>query len=476
MAAASTPGPMRFGVATASFQVEGATTADGRGRSIWDVFCEQPGTIADGSDGSLACGSYDRLDDDLELVAILGVDSYRFSIAWPRIQPNGRGAPNPAGLAYYDRMVDGLLARGVQPLPTLYHWDLPQALQDAGGWPARDTALRLADYAAVVAARLGDRVTTWATLNEPWCSAFLGHAAGVHAPGVRDGAAAFAAAHHLLLGHGLAAQAVRAAAPGADVGIVLNPAPVRSEPGADPLAVAVVEAVQNGLWLDALVDGTYPEVLPVLADPALVRDGDLALVRGSAAWLGVNYYTPLRVGPYAGDTGGAGQDTDAFPGAPDFSFVPRTPVTAMGWEVDATGMTDLLLTIAGRAPGLPLRVTENGAAYDDGVRDDDGAVVDDDRIGYLRGHLAAVEQARADGAPVVEYIAWTLLDNFEWALGYSKKFGIVEVEPGTLRRIPKASFRWYAEHVRAQRAARPQTSTSVASPSTSTAPPAAASG
>lgn len=448
------PAPLRFGVATASFQVEGATTADGRGRSIWDAFCELPGTIADGSDGSVACGSYDRLEDDLALVAELGVDSYRFSIAWPRVQPGGRGVLNPAGLAYYDRMVDGLLARGVQPLPTLYHWDLPQELQDAGGWPARDTALRLADYAAAVAARLGDRVTTWATLNEPWCSAFLGHAAGVHAPGGRDGPSAFAAAHHLLLGHALAAQAVRAAAPGADVGIVLNPAPVRPERGADPLAVAVVEAVQNGLWVDALVDGRYPEVLPALADPALVQDGDLALVRGSAAWLGVNYYTPLRVGPWAGDTGGAGQDTDAFPGAPAFSFVPRSPVTAMGWEVDATGMTDLLLAIAARAPGLPLRVTENGAAYDDHVRDDGGAVVDDDRTDYLRNHLAAVELARTGGAPVVEYVAWTLLDNFEWALGYSKRFGIVEVEPGTLRRIPKASFRWYAEHVRAQRASR----------------------
>ncbi|CAN5219988.1 GH1 family beta-glucosidase [soil metagenome] len=452
--AAAYPGPMRFGVATASFQVEGATTAGGRGRSIWDVFCEQPGSIADGSDGSVACGSYDRLDDDLVLLTELGVDSYRFSIAWPRVQPDGRGAPNEAGLDYYDRMVDGLLARGVQPLPTLYHWDLPQALQDAGGWPARETALRLADYAAGVAGRLGERVTTWVPINEPWCSAFLCHAAGVHAPGARDGASAFAAAHHLLLGHALAAQAIRSAAPGADVGIVLNLAPVRPEPGADPVAVEVVEAVQNGLWLDALVDGSYPEVLPVLADPALVHDGDLALVRGSAAWLGVNYYTPLRVGPYAGDTGGAGQDTDAFPGAPEFSFAPRTPVTAMGWEVDATGMTDLLLAIAARAPGLPLRVTENGSAYDDAVRDDDGAVVDDDRTAYLRDHVAAVERARAEGAPVVDYVAWTLLDNFEWALGYSKRFGIVEVEPGTLRRIPKASFRWYAEHVRAQRARR----------------------
>ena len=446
-----TPAPLAWGVATASYQVEGSTEADGRGPSIWDVFSARPGTIVDGSDGSTACGSYERLDEDLELVAGLGVGSYRFSIAWPRIQPTGRGAPLTAGLDYYERLVDGLLSRGLRPLPTLYHWDLPQALEDAGGWPARDTALRLADYAAVVGDRLGDRVQTWATLNEPWCSAFLGYAAGVHAPGRSEPEAAFAAAHHLLLGHALAAQALRSAVPGADAGIVLNLAPVHRDPEGDPGATDVVDAVQNRLWLDALVDGAYPSVLGALADPALVHDGDLAAVRGSAAWIGLNYYTPHRVtSPERGLELGRplGADSAAYPSAPPFSLAPREPVTAMGWEVDASGMEQQLRSLAERAPGVPLRVTENGAAYDDQVRAADGSIDDQDRIAYFDAHVAAVERARAAGAPVVEYVAWTLLDNFEWAYGYTKCFGLVEVESDTLRRIPKASYHWFAERVR----------------------------
>jgi len=444
--------PLGWGVATASYQVEGSTDADGRGPSIWDVFSARPGAIVDGSDGSTACGSYERVDDDLDLVAGLGVSTYRFSIAWPRIQPDGRGAPVAAGLDYYDRLVDGLLARGLRPLPTLYHWDLPQALEDQGGWTARDTAMRLADFAAVVGQRLGDRARLWATLNEPWCSAFLGYAAGVHAPGRQEPQAAYAAAHHLLLGHALAAQALRSAAPEADVGIVLNLAPVWRDPEGDPAAVDVVDAVQNRLWLDALVDGTYPQVLPELADPGLVREGDLDAVRGSAAWIGLNYYTPHRVtSPVRGLELGRpiDQDRAAYPGSPPFSLAPREPVTAMGWEVDPSGLEAQLLALAARAPGLPLRITENGAAYDDQVRTTDGSVDDPDRIAYFQAHLAAVERARAAGAPVVDYIAWTLLDNFEWAYGYTKHFGLVEIEPQTLRRIPKGSYRWFAEHVRA---------------------------
>ena len=444
--------PLGWGVATASYQVEGAVDVGGRGPSIWDVFCARPGAVADGSDGSTACGSYDRLDEDLDLVAGLGVGAYRFSVAWPRIQPEGRGTPLPAGLDFYDRLVDGLLTRGLRPLPTLYHWDLPQALEDAGGWPARDTALRLADYAAVVGQRLGDRVPTWATLNEPWCSAFLGYAAGVHAPGRQDRAAAYAAAHHLLLGHALAAQALRSAAPAADVGIVLNLATVRQDPDGDPAAVDVVDAVQNRLWLDALVDGSYPDVLTHLADPELVREGDLAAVRGSAAWLGLNYYTPHRVAsPERGLELGRPRDMDraAYPGSPPFSLAPREPVTDMGWEIDATGLEEQLLALAARAPGVPLRVTENGAAFADGARAEDGGIDDQDRISYLDAHVSAVQRAREQGAPVVDYVAWTLLDNFEWAYGYTKCFGLVEVEPGTLRRVPKASYRWFAEHARA---------------------------
>ncbi|MDT7573169.1 MAG: beta-glucosidase [Actinomycetota bacterium] len=433
-----------FGVATASFQIEGASDADGRGESIWDRFCERPGAIADGSDGTTACGSYDRVDQDLDLVRDLGVDAYRFSIAWPRIQPDGSGPANTAGLDYYERVVDGLLGRDLVPLPTLYHWDLPQALEDAGGWPARDTVARFAEYAALVAERLGDRVRWWSTLNEPWCSAFLGYAAGIHAPGRRDGDGAFAAAHHLLLAHAVGADAVRSAVPAAQVGIVLNLAPVWPESDGAADGVAYVDAVQNGLWLGALVDGRYPSVLAPLADPALVREGDLARTAGSADWLGINYYTPFRIA--AAGEGGSQlvQSTRAYPGAPPLRFLPREPMTEMGWEVDAAGMEDILLTTAKRAPGLPLMVTENGSAYADDDRAADGSVQDDDRIAYLHAHVAATQRARDAGADVRAYIAWTLLDNFEWSYGYTKKFGIVEVEAGTLRRVPKASYRAFA--------------------------------
>jgi beta-glucosidase len=436
-----------FGVATASYQVEGAAEVDGRGPSIWDVFAARPGAVADGSDGSVACGSYHRWPEDLDLVHGLGVGSYRFSIAWPRVQPTGSGAVEPRGLAHYDRMTDGMLERGLRPLPTLYHWDLPQPLEDAGGWLGRETAARFAEYAAVVADRLGDRVQVWATLNEPWCSAFLGYAAGVHAPGRREGTGAFAAAHHLLLAHTLAAQAVRTAAPGAEVGVVLNLAPARAEDGADPAAVHYVDAVQNGVWLEPLVSGRYPEVLGGHV-AGVVQEGDLDAVRGSADWIGVNYYTPLRVAPAREAAGAVGQDTSAYPGAPALAFAPRDPRTAMGWEVDAGGLEEVLLDTARRAPGVPLRVTENGAAYDDDVRSADGSVDDQDRIAYYRDHLAAVERARAGGAPVLDYVAWTLLDNFEWAEGYRKTFGLVEVEQGTLDRRPKASYAWFADHVR----------------------------
>ncbi|MCW2614889.1 MAG: broad-specificity cellobiase [Frankiales bacterium] len=443
--------PLGYGVATASYQVEGSLGVGGRGRCIWDELCARPGAIADGSDGSVACDSYARTDEDLDLVAGLGVGAYRFSIAWPRIQADGTGPALVAGLDHYDRLVDGLLARGLTAMPTLYHWDLPQALQEAGGWPARVTAERFAEYAALVAARLGDRVTTWATFNEPWCSAFLGYAAGVYAPGVRGGDAAFSAAHHLLLAHALGAEAVRAAAPDAQVGIVLNLAPVRLDDDGDPDAQDHVDAIQNRLWLDALARGSYPTRLTALADPGLVRAGDLERVQGSLDWVGLNYYSPYRIALHGPPRAGVGQDVDAYPGAPVFSFAPREPLTAMGWEVDATGLVEVLRTLADQLPGLPVRVTENGAAFDDQGRRDDGSVQDDDRIGYLRDHLAAVEQARSEGVPVVDYVAWTLMDNFEWAEGYLKTFGLVEVEPGTLRRVPKASYDWFGRYVRGER-------------------------
>ncbi len=292
-----------YGTATASYQVEGATTADGRGPSIWDTFAATPGTIKDASDGSVACASYERLDEDLDLLGGLGVAYYRFSVAWPRIQPTGGGAVEPRGLAYYDRMVDGLLARGIAPMATLYHWDLPQPLEDAGGWPERATAERFADYAAIVHEHLGDRVAVWTTHNEPWCTAYLGYAAGKHAPGRQEPDAAHRAAHHLLLGHGLAAARLHEA--GADtVGIVLNLTPVWPERPEAAEAADGVDAIHNRVWLGPLVDGAYDERLralaPPLGDSSVVRDGDLALVQGSADYLGVNYYTPARIDVGAG--------------------------------------------------------------------------------------------------------------------------------------------------------------------------------
>jgi beta-glucosidase len=434
---------MGYGVATSAYQVEGAVDEDGRGPSTWDEFCTRPGAILDGSDGRVACDSYHRFGEDLGLLEQLGVDAYRFSVAWPRIQPTGTGPANEAGLDHYDAMVDRLLDKGIRPFPTLFHWDLPLALEQAGGWPARDTALRFVDYALLVTERLGDRVGTWATMNEPWCTAFLGHAAGVFAPGHRAPARALDAAHHLLLGHALAAAAVRQQRPGSEVGIVLNLTTVRTDPGGDPHAADVVDALQNRLWVQALGRGSYPAVLPV---PEALQDGDLEQVRGSADWVGVNYYTPYRVGAPAPVGDAVGQDVDAFPGAPDFSFRPHPPLTTMGWEVDAGGLEEVLLRTAQQLPGVPLRVTENGGAFPDVAGEPDN-----DRIDYLRTHLEAVGRVRVAGVPVLDYFAWSLLDNFEWAQGYTQTFGLVAVEEGTLRRVPKASFRWYAEHIAAAR-------------------------
>jgi beta-glucosidase len=450
------PGRLAWGVATAAYQVEGATTEDGRGPSIWDTFATRPGAVVDGSDGAVACDSYHRLDEDVDLVTGLGVDHYRFSIAWPRVQPTGSGVFEPRGLAYYDRLVDALLARDVTPMATLYHWDLPQPLEDADGWLNRDTAERFADYATEVHARLGDRVHLWATHNEPWCAAYVGYGSGRHAPGRREGGRTHVTAHHLLLGHGRAAARMHEA--GADaVGIVLNLTPVWPD---SPQAADVadgVDAIRNRVWLGPLVDGAYDEgtlrVAPILGDSTVVRDGDLALVRGSADWLGVNYYTPARVDLPADDPEavvGGDAGVEEFPGVAPLRFTPRPPLTDIGWEVEPRGLEELLVDTHTRT-GLPLIVTENGAAFPDTARTGDGAVDDQDRIGYLRDHIDAVRRARERGADVRGYVLWTLLDNFEWAEGYTKHFGVVHVDRDSLVRTPKASYHWYAEQVAASR-------------------------
>jgi beta-glucosidase len=442
-----------FGVATASYQIEGAADADGKGPSIWDTFTRVPGAIDDGSDGLVACASYPDAGPDLDLVAGLGVSYYRFSLAWPRVVPDGSGPVQKAGLDYYDRLVDGLLERGIAPMATLYHWDLPQSLEDRGGWLVRETPEAFADYAAVVHDHLGDRVRLWATHNEPWCAAYLGYAAGRHAPGKQVGAEAHRAAHHLLLGHGLAAARMREA--GADtIGIVLNLTPVWPDtPGAADAADGV-DAIRNRLWLGPLVDGAYDEgtlrVAPVLADPELVRPGDLDLVRGSVDWLGVNYYTPARVDvAVPGEAADAGGDAEvaAFPGVPDFRFTPRYPRTDIDWEVEPRGLQELLVETH-RRTGLPLMVTENGGAFADATLLADGSVDDEDRIDYLRAHVAAVDASREAGADVRAYVAWTLMDNFEWSHGYAKTFGLVSVDRTDLRRTPKKSYRWLSDLVR----------------------------
>ncbi|WP_100446000.1 GH1 family beta-glucosidase [Glycomyces xiaoerkulensis] len=430
-----------WGTATASYQIEGAATEDGRGPSIWDTFAAEPGNTWRGQSGRVACDHYHRVDEDIELMRSMGVDTYRFSIAWPRIQPDGSGPANPAGLDFYDRLVDKLTDAGIKPMPTLYHWDLPQILEDRGGWPVRETAERFADYAAIVAGRLADRVETWWTLNEPWCAAFLGYGNGHHAPGRTEPGAALAAVHHLLLGHGLATEALRAA--GAEqVSIVLNPMQCRG----DEEAVRVVDGVANRIFLDPLFKGAYPddviENTRHHGDWGFVREGDLEAINQPIDLLGVNYYSPtwLRLAPGA-------PENEVNPGSAGIeSWAPEDlPVTDMGWEVDATGLFDLLVRIH-KDYGVPVMVTENGAAYPTGP-DEHGRIDDVERIDYLKTHIAAVHDAIEAGADVRGYTAWSLMDNFEWAFGYEKRFGLVYVDYATQRRIPKASAEFYTRVV-----------------------------
>lgn len=452
MTARNFPQDFWWGAATSSYQIEGAADADGRGPSIWDSFCEVPGAISDGSDGRVATDHYNRYAADVSLMKDLGLQAYRFSIAWPRIQPTGTGAPVTAGLDFYSRLVDELLAADIRPVVTLYHWDLPQALEDAGGWPNRDTAERFGEYAAIMAEALGDRVALWTTLNEPWCSAFLGYSSGVHAPGRREPAAALAAAHHLNLAHGLGVQAIRSVlGEQTEVGTVINVHqfyPASDDPR-DVEAFERAYAVGNDTFLTPVLQGRYTDktiaATKDITDWGFVRDGDLATIHQPLSVLGLNYYMTWKVA--AGTP--AGQPT-AFPGADDINqFADPGPRTAMGWNIDPQGLTDLLVEMATRFPGVPLLVTENGAAFDDEVSPD-GAVHDPDRIAYYEGHLAAVHAAIEQGAPVKGYFAWSLLDNFEWAYGYSKRFGVVRVDYDTQVRTPKDSARWYSDFITGQ--------------------------
>jgi beta-glucosidase len=461
--------PERFvwGAATASYQIEGAATEDGRGRSIWDTFSHEPGNILDATTGDIACDHYHRFAEDVSIMADLGLGSYRFSIAWPRILPTGSGAVNQAGLDFYRRLVDALLERDIAPLATLYHWDLPQPLQDAGGWQQRDTAQRFADYAQVVARALGDRVPTFTTLNEPWCSAFLGYGSGVHAPGVTGLESALTAAHHLNLAHGLGAAALRATLPPTGrVSLTLNLAVVRAASGSpeDRNAARHVDGLANRLFLDPVLRGHYPadvlDDLRHLTDWSFIRAGDEAAINVPLDVLGVNFYSPTRVAAATADLAAAAsarwtndpmgtRGPSPYPGTDLAYSMPQDgPYTAMGWRIEPASLTELLLRVHRDYPAIPLLITENGAAFDDEVGQDD-AVHDPERLDYLRGHLTAVHDAIAQGVDVRGYYAWSLLDNFEWAWGYSKRFGIVHVDYDTQQRRVKDSARWYRDVIAA---------------------------
>jgi beta-glucosidase len=441
------PDGFTWGVATSAYQIEGAVAEDGRSPSIWDTFSHTPGKTAGGDTGDVACDSYHRWPEDLGLMKELGVGAYRFSIAWPRIMPDGRGPVNLAGLAYYDRLVDALLAAGITPYPTLYHWDLPQALQDRGGWTSRDTAACLAEYASVMAGRLGDRVTNWVTLNEPRCAAWIGHLEGRHAPGLADIDVAVPVSFNLLLGHGLAAQAVRAAVPGARVGLVnvhhtCEPASDRPE---DIEATARFDGHVNRWWLDPIHGRGFPaDMQRVYGVDLPEQPGDLATIATPLDFLGANYYSPTVI---ADDPGGPVPYAREVP--PD--GVPRN---MLGWEIRAAGLEQVLVRLAREYGARELYVTENGSAWADNLTSD-GQVHDGGRLRYLEEHLAACGRAVQRGVPLAGYFAWSLLDNFEWDYGYDARFGLVYVDYATQQRVMKDSGRRYAEIIAAhgQRAA-----------------------
>ncbi|GAB2805629.1 GH1 family beta-glucosidase [Streptomyces chlorus] len=459
---AAFPPAFLWGSATSAYQIEGAVREDGRTPSIWDTFSHTPGKTAGGETGDIAVDHYHRYRDDVAMMADLGLGAYRFSVSWPRVQPTGRGPAVQRGLDFYRKLVDELLEHGIKPAVTLYHWDLPQELEDAGGWPERDTAHRFAEYAQIVGEALGDRVEQWITLNEPWCSAFLGYASGVHAPGRTDPAASLRAAHHLNLAHGLGTKALRSVMPARNsVAISLNSSVVRPlSPGdpADLAAVRTIDDLANGIFHGPILKGAYPETLleatSSLTDWSYVQGGDLELIHQPLDALGLNYYTPSLVSAADPDAKGPRADGHGesahspWPAADHVAFHQAPGErTEMGWAVDPTGLHDLIMRYTREAPGLPLYITENGAAYDD-KPGADGAVHDPERVAYLHGHLSAVRRAITDGADVRGYYLWSLMDNFEWAYGYEKRFGAVHVDYATQVRTPKASALWYGRAAR----------------------------
>jgi beta-glucosidase len=440
------PADFAWGVATSSYQIEGAVATGGRGDSVWDIFCRKPGAINDGSSGEVAADHYHRWRTDIELMAELGLNAYRFSIAWPRVQPDGKGPANEAGLDFYDRLTDALLAAGITPVPTLFHWDLPQPLQeDGGGWLARDTAYRFADYATMAAERLADRIGLWITLNEPFVVTAFGYGLGMHAPGLDLMLGALPTAHHQLLGHGLATAAVRAAG-ARQVAITNNNAPAwpATDSPADVAAADAFDTLQNRLFTDPVLLGRYPDLAAFGVGPAgldCVLDGDLAVISAPLDALGLNYYNPTRL--------------SALPESPlpfQMEPIPGYPVTAFGWPVIPAGLTELLTMFKDRYGDRlpPIYITENGCSVVDEPAPD-GTIDDQPRIGYLDSHLRAMHDAMTAGVDVRGYFTWSLMDNFEWAEGYTQRFGLVHVDFATQQRTPKASFAWYKGLIAAQR-------------------------
>lgn len=429
----SFPSDFTWGVATSAFQIEGAAHEDGRGPSIWDTFSHTPGKVFNGDTGDVACDHYHRWREDLDLIASLGVSAYRFSVAWPRVQPTGAGAWNEPGLAFYDRLVDRLLELGIAPHLTLYHWDLPQALQDLGGWVSRDTCARFADYAEFIARRLGDRVASIATHNEPWCTAIKGNLLGEFAPGIRDEATALQVAHHLLLSHGMALQAMRAAGCKTPLGIVLNQSPAHpASSSAEDVAAAERAYGDFVRWYaDPIFLGRYPDKTNYTQLPR-VHENDFKTIGQPLDFLGINYYSRIWVS--------TAQPPVPAPGPQGFND--------MGWETYPEGLTELLLGLKRDYALPPIFITENGMACADTLQG--GRVADAERIAYLQGHLAAVERARAAGVDVRGYFYWSLFDNFEWEWGYAKRFGIVHVDYATQVRTLKDSALWYREFIRQQ--------------------------
>ena len=440
----SFPHEFTWGAATAAFQIEGATKEDGRGESIWDRFASTPGKVVNGDTGEPACDHYHRWAEDLDLIRSLGLRSYRFSIAWPRIQPEGRGPANQKGIDFYRRLVEGLRERGVRPLVTLYHWDLPQALQDEGGWSSREIVPRFLEYAQLVFDGLGDVADDWITHNEPWVTSFLGYAHGTKAPGMRDWPAAIRAAHHVLLSHGEVVRAFRGSGRDGRIGITLDLTVARAgrDRDDDRAAARRLDGHHNRWFLDPILRGGYPADIVDLYEERFgpldaIEPGDLETIAQPIDFLGVNFYRPNVV---------MARDDGSVLG---FADVPLdAELTAMGWPVVPQALTELLVRVKRDYGDLPLFITENGAAFEDHLNGN-GIVEDPRRVAYIQAHLAAVEQAIAAGVDVRGYYVWSLLDNFEWEHGYSKRFGIVYVDYETQRRIPKRSAVWYRDRIAA---------------------------